>query len=108
MITVGLLALNHTELNAILIRFTLLYNPHNHKSFSPFYQFDHCNVYQGLCKLNHMGLVWNLPAKLDCPQLNEVGTTTMIIHISPTLEPYRLEIPKLAISIHHWCTFTAK
>ena len=98
----------HTTLNAILTRFTLLYNPYNHKLFSPFQQLDHCNVHQGFCELNHMSFVWNPPAKLDCPQLKEVETTTIIIHISPTSEPYRLEIPKLAISIHHWYTCSAK
>ena len=45
---------------------------------------------------------------MNCPQLKEVESTTMIIHISPTLEPYRLEISKLAISIHHWYTCSAK
>ena len=55
-----------------------------------------------------MILVWNPPPKLDCPQLKEVENTTMIIHLSPTHEAYRLEIPKLAISIHHWYTCSAK
>ena len=45
---------HHTNLNAILTRFTLLYNPYNRKLFTPFQQLDHCNVPQGLCKLNHM------------------------------------------------------
>ena len=98
----------HTTLNAILTRFTLLYNPYNHKLFSPFEQLDHCNVHQGICELNHISFVWNPTAKLDCPQLKKVETTTMIIHISRTMEPYCLEIPKFAISIHHWYTGSAK
>ena len=31
----------HTALNAILTRFTLLYNPYNHKLFSPFQQLQY-------------------------------------------------------------------
>ena len=99
---------HHTNLNAILTRFTLLYNPYNRKLFTPFQQLDHCNVHQGLCKLNHMIFVWNPPAKIDCPQLNQIDNTTMILHLSPAHKVYRLEIPKLAISIHHWFTCSAR
>ena len=42
-----------------------------------------------------MSFVWNPLTKLDCPQLKEVETTTMMIHISPTFEPYRLKKPNL-------------
>ena len=76
-----------------------MYNPCNYKLSSPFQQLDHYNVYQGFCELNHTSFVWNPPVKRDCPQLNKVETTTMIIYISPTLEADRLEISKLAISI---------
>ena len=98
----------HTTQNAISTRFTLLYNPYNYKLISPFQQLDHCNEYQGFCELNHMSVAWNSPAKLNCPQLKEVETTTMIIHASPTLESYCLEKTKLTISIHHWYTCPAK
>ena len=55
-----------------------------------------------------MIFVWNLPAKIDCPQLHQIDNTTMILHLSPAHKVYPLEIPKLAISIHHWFTCSAR
>ena len=99
---------HHTTLNAILTRFTLLYNPFNKKLSSPFQQLDHCKVHKGFCKLSQNILVWNPPAKLDCPQLRQIENTTMTLHISSKQEIYRLEVPKFGISIHHWYTCPAK
>ena len=95
---------HHTNLNAILTRFTSLYNSYNRKLLTLFQLLDHCNVDLGLCKLNHMIFIWNPPVKIDCPQLHQIDNTTMIFHLSPAHKVYRLEIPKLAISVHHWFT----
>ena len=50
---------HHTTLNAILTRFTSLYNPFNKRLFSPFQQLDHCKVHKGFCKLSQNILVSN-------------------------------------------------
>ena len=99
---------HHTTSNAILSRFTLLYDPYKHKLFTPFQQLDHCDVHHGFCTLTHMIFVWNSSQKIDCPQLKHVQNTSMILHMSDTHSVYRLEIPSLGISIHHWDISYAK
>ena len=54
-----------------------------------------------------MIFMWNPPAKIDCPQLHQIDNTMMILHLSPAHKVYCLEIPKIAISIHHWFTSSA-
>ena len=99
---------HHTTSNAILSCFTLLHDPYKHKLFTPFQQLDHCNVHHGFCTLNHMIFVWNPPQKIDCPQLKHVQNTSMTLHMLDTHSVYRLEIPSLGISIHHWDICSAK
>ena len=45
---------HHTTSNAILSRFTLLYDPYKHKLFTPFQQLDHGNAHHGFSTLNYI------------------------------------------------------
>ena len=99
---------HHTTSNVILSRFTLLYDSYKHKLFTPFQQLDHCNVHHGFCTFNHLIFVWHPPQKIDCPQLKHVQNTSITLHMSDTHSVYRLEIPSLGISIHHWHISSAK
>ena len=87
---------NHYMTNSFL-----LYDFFADSLSSPVLPMLNCHISVGYCTSHTMTVVWDVTDKGDCPVTQSLGTRDVKLHYNTT-SLYRIEIPSLGISIHHW------
>ncbi|XP_077973613.1 uncharacterized protein LOC144428368 [Styela clava] len=89
--------------NAHLALTKIYYDHIKGVSLGPYSGLSSCNINTGSCTIGTQTIIWRSYPLIDCPEF-ENYKSKMALHYNTSGDIYRLDLPELGTSIHHWGT----
>ena len=87
--------------NAVVLRSTAVYDHLKKQLSSSLYQLGNCDIKKGSCVAGNRVHFWDVPKRLECPNVQKVKSVHNIsLHSDMRGNVYRLEVKTLGISLH--------
>ena len=87
--------------NHFVIKSSLFYDFFLDSISSPVMPLTGCHISTGYCRSQTKTIIWKKVPGIDCPLVRTFRRQSILLHYNSS-SLYRIEIPTMAISIHHW------